>query len=38
MTIKNAKQCLREEVIPALAKKYKYFSMDDVERVLSGDV
>lgn len=35
MTAKNAKQCLREEVIPALSSQYRYFPLDDVHKALA---
>lgn len=35
MTVKNVKQYLRGEVIPALSGRYKYFSLEDVQKTLT---
>jgi len=35
VTIKNAKRCLREKVIPALSGQYKYYSLEDVHKALA---
>ncbi len=35
MTAKNAKQYLREEVIPALSGQHKYYSLEDVQKALA---
>ena len=35
MTIKNAKQCLREEVIPALRERSPYFDVASIKHLLT---
>ena len=36
MTVKNAKQCLREEVLPALRERSPYFGVASVRHLLTG--